>query len=492
MRIDSSAAPCRPVRPAVPAVATGRRQPSRPLRLSALTAICLLAACAVHEPAMRPDLPMPARWTEPAGDAATVIDPQWWRGFNSAQLDTLVGEALAGSGDLRIAAQRVQQAEIALGLAGVGKLPIVNASASTGATRADDPQSDPVTRKSSGAGLSASYEVDLWGRIAAGVRAGEATLAASQFDQDAARLSVTANVAIGYFQWLATQERLAIARENLATAERVLRVVEARRRNEVATALEVSQQRTTVLAQRTALEPLALQQRQIASALALLLGRVPQAMTLQSEPFAALAIPEVTPGLPSSLLYRRPDLAAAEAQLAAADANVEAARAALLPTFALSASGNLGTAALLSLANPSTSLSVGLSLAQNIFDSGRLRLQARNVQTQRLILLETYAAAVRSALKEVDDGLGNVDVNRRQEVSLRAVLEQARESLRLAELRYREGAGDLLAVLDAQRTLFAAQDSLVIVRLARLSAAVGLYRALGGGWAGPAPLAAGR
>lgn len=454
----------------------------------AALAVLLAAGCAVVEPATRPELPLPAAWDqyEPAGAAAAdPISADWWRGFASAQLERLIAEAEAGSADLRIAAERLRQAEIALGQIRASQLPSVNASAGTSASRSDAPGRDATTSKSSSLGLSASYQLDLWGRLAAQTRSGEAALQASRYDLAAARLSLAASVATGYFQWLAAGDRLAIARENLAIAERLLKIVEARHRNGVATPLEVSQQRTTVLTQRTALIPLELQQRQTASAIALLLGRMPQGFALADEHLADLTVPEVAPLLPSELLTRRPDLAAAEAGLAAADANVAAARAALLPSISLSASGGLASAALLSLADPTRSLSAGLSLAQSLFDGGSLRLAVESSRSARVVLVETYAQAVRSALKEVDDGLGTASRSLRQEQAQQEVVAQAQRTLRLAELYYREGTGDLEAVLQAQGTLFSAQDSLATLRQERLAAAVGLYAALGGGWQRP-------
>ncbi|MCW5576156.1 MAG: efflux transporter outer membrane subunit [Burkholderiales bacterium] len=449
-----------------------------------------LAGCAVHEPVTRPVLELPATWTETPAAAATAPDALWWRSFGSPQLDRLVSEARAGSANLRIAAERVHQAEIALRLAGTAQLPVVGASAGTSASRTNAPGSPRIQRESSSLGLSASYEIDLWGRLAAGLEASTASLAATRFDLEAARLSLTGAVATGYFEWLATGERLAIARHNVNIAERVLKIVESRYRNGVATLLELTEQRTTVLSQRAAVIPLEVQRRQLASALALLLGRMPQGFVLQPEEFQHLAVPEVTPGLPSSLLARRPDLAAAEAQLAAADANVAAARAALLPSLSLSASGGLASAELLRLVDPTRSLSAGLALAQTLFDGGRRNLQVENSRSQRAVLIETYGQAVRTALKEVDDGLGNSERGRRQEEAQREIVEQATRALHLAELRYREGGGDLLSVLIAQRTLFLAQDSHATQRLNRLTAAVDLFKALGGGWvadSNPAP-----
>jgi len=460
-------------------------KPMRPpaIRLSALLAALLLAGCAVTEPRTALPTAMPAAWNETAMPGAAAIAPDWWRSFDSARLEALIDEALQGSGDLRIAAQRVRQADIALRMAGAAQLPGVSGSVGTGASRSEAGGVPASTRESSSVSLSVSYELDLWGRIAAGVQSAQASFDASRHDLETVRITLTASVATTYFQWLATRERLAIARENLATAERVLNIVEARYRFGVATPLDVSQQTTTVLQQRTALIPLETQVRQTASALALLLGRVPQGFEPgEGELLTQLTPPAVAPGLPSELLTRRPDLAAAEAQLAAGDANVAAARAALLPSVSLSAGGGVSSAALLSLVDSTRTVSIGLSLAQSIFDGGRQRLAVESSQAQREILLENYAGAVRSALKEVDDALGNADRSTRQEEVQREVVAQAQRTLSLSELRYREGSDTLLTVLDAQRTLFSAQDTLAQLRLARLTAAVDLFRVLGGGW----------
>lgn len=458
------------------------RSPSLPALAAAVLA---LAGCAVNEPRTTVPAPLPAAWAEAApGPVDAPIAPAWWRGFGSTQLEALVDEALAGSSDLRIAAQRVRQADIALQLAGVSQLPGVGASVGSSASRSEGGDG---LRKSTSAALSVSYEVDLWGRLAAGVQGAEASLAASRYDLETARITLAASVATTYFQLLATRERVEIARQNLATAERVLRIVEARVRFGVATPLDVAQQTTTVLQQRTALLPLEVQVRQTASALALLLGRVPQGFDAGlGESLVQLSPPVVSAGLPSALLARRPDLAAAEAQLAAADANVAAARAALLPSISLSAGGGVSSAALLSLAGGTGSVSLGLSLAQSLFDNGRQRLQVALSRSQREAMVEGYAQSVRAALKEVDDALGNAERTLRQERTQQQVVAQAQRTLALSELRYREGADTLLTVLDAQRTLFSAQDALSQLRLSRLTSAVDLYRVLGGGWQRPA------
>ncbi|MDB6001216.1 MAG: hypothetical protein JWP52_2915, partial [Rhizobacter sp.] len=195
-----------------------------------------------------------------------------------------------------------------------------------------------------------------------------------------------------------------------------------------------------------------------------------------------LAVPQIEPGLPSELLARRPDLASAEARLAAANANVSVARAALLPGANLSAGFGRSGSELIALSNATNVLSIGLSLTQSIFDGGRLRNQVAIAQSQERALVEDYRGAILQALADTDNALSAITQSAQQEALQLAIREQAQRSLALSELRYREGSDDLLTVLDAQRTLFSAQDSLAQQRQARLSAALSLYRALGGGW----------
>ena len=458
-----------------------RLQPRTRL-LPGLLLLAFTAGCALTEPVVRPDLDLPAQWAEAAGAsaAAAPVNDTWWQDFGSATLDALVAEALAAAPDLRIQAERVVQAELALRQAGASLFPMLDLSAGSGSRNVDSNETTTTSLS-----LGASYELDLWGRIAAGVDASRAGLAATRFDQDAARLSISASVATTWFQTLAVQERLEIARQNLATAERVLRVVQVRYDNGAASALELSQQRTTVLNQRQAIEPLEVQLRQTRSALAILLGRNPQAGFPTEEPLAALQVPVVEAGLPSELLLRRPDLAASEARLAAAAANIAAARAALLPGISLSAGAGVGSTALLSLADTTRTLSISASVLQSIFDGGRLRAGVDIQRSRQRELLETHRRSILVALKEVEDALADAARDANQEAAQREILAEAQRSLRLAELRYREGADSLLTVLLAQRTLFSAQDQLAALRLARLTDAVNLYRALGGGWSHP-------
>ena len=443
----------------------------------AVLAASVLGGCAISEPVLRPTMSLSASWSEPADTSAASIPDTWWQSFGSPQLDALIAEAMLAAPDLLIQGERVVQAELALRQSGASLLPTLSLAGSSGVRNIEGNEAG-----ASELGLAAAYEIDLWGRLAASVDASRARLAATRFDYAAARLSLSASVSSLWFQSLALEDRLAIARNNLSIAESVLRVVQARYDNGAASALELSQQRSTVLVQRKAIDPLAVQLRQTRSALAILLGRGPQARFIEGERLAELSLPTIATGLPSELLWRRPDLAASEAGLVAAAADIAAARAALLPSISLSAGAGIASGALLALADNTRTLSISASVLQKIFDGGHLKADVDLQRSRQRELLEAHRSNILTALKEVEDALANGARDRRQEAVQREILAEAQRSLSLAELRYREGADSLLVVLDAQRTLFAAQDQMAQLRLARLTAAVNLYKALGGGW----------
>jgi NodT family efflux transporter outer membrane factor (OMF) lipoprotein len=441
-----------------------------------LTPILLvsLAGCSTTSPILEPAVAPPSAYSEAAAPSGAALTLDWWTSFNSAELQQLVGEALAGSPDLAIAAERVRQAEAQVQIAGASLFPSLDLGFATRKTR--DSESSSTT-------LSASYEVDLFGRNAAGVRGAEAGLRATAFDREAARLTLLAGVANAYFEVLSLRGRLAVSRENLAIAERVLGVVEVRARNGAVSPLDVARQQATVLSQRAGLLSLEQQERQTLAALAVLVGRLPEGFEVKAAALTDLAVPTVDPGLPTDLLVRRPDLAVAEASLAAANANLAAARAALLPSIQLTGSAGVASSSLLAfLGGSSTGLAVAASVLQPIFDGGRLRGNVRIAESRERELVEGYRKAILAAFADVETALAASSRLAQREALQVQVETRAREALRLAEVRYREGADDLLSVLDAQRTLFDAQDQLALTRLDRLEASVALFRALGGGW----------
>lgn len=442
-----------------------------------------LGGCGITSPMLKPNVAAPVAWNESATGSAVAAD--WWSSFGSTELQQLVERALAGSPDLAIATERVRQAEAQVRVAGASLFPTLDLGVGTSTRSSSDSRGSTTTHASS-AQLSASYELDLWGRNRSGVRSAQSSLQATAFDRDTARLTLISGVASSYFQVLSLRSRLAVARENLTIAERVRDLVGARVRNGAASQLDLSRQEATVLSQRSALLPIEQQERQTLAALAVLIGQVPEGFDVTAAGVADLSVPAIDPGVPAQLLVRRPDLASAEAQLAAANADVSAARAALLPSISLTGTAGTASAALLSFASggSTTALGLALSLLQPIFDGGRLRGQVSISQSRERELVEAYRKAILAAFKDVEDSLVAASRQLQQEALQGEVQVQAREALRLAEIRYREGVDDLLTVLDAQRTLFNAQDQIAQIRLNRLEAAVSLYKALGGGWSG--------
>lgn len=447
----------------------------------------LLGGCAVTGPAPEAAPAMPLAYAEVSPVDAAMPATDWWNAFGSPELTALITAAEAANPDLAIATERVLQAEAQVRTADASLFPALNLGMGSGRRETRPDGGEWTATDSSSATLSASYELDLWGRNAADREAAQAGLRASRFDRETVRLTLVAGVANAYFQLLSLRGRLAIARENLAIAERVFKVVDSRVRNGAASNLDRARQQAAVLSQRAGLLPLEVQERQLLFALAILLGRMPQGFDTPAASLAGLTVPRVAPGLPAQLLLRRPDLASAEAQLVAANANVAAARAALLPSISLTGSAGLASNVLLNfLSAPTATLALGAALLQPIFDGGRLGAQVDIAQSRQRELVEAYRKAVYAALADVEGALAAAGRLAAQEALQEQVVEQARLALRLAEVRYREGADDLLTVLDAQRTLFLAQDQLAQQRLARLTGTVDLYKALGGGWSAAA------
>ncbi|WP_166646458.1 efflux transporter outer membrane subunit [Zavarzinia compransoris] len=452
----------------------------------ALAAALGLAGCGFKAQPVPALVAAPAGWAAPAPAGARDVWPaaDWWRGFASDELDRLVAEARQNNTDLGQAVARVAQAEAQLRAAGASLWPALSLSLGADGRR---PAGGNQWGDSYSAGLSASYEVDFWGANAADRAASAAALDASGFDQETVALTVTAGVATTYLQVLSLRDRLDVARRNLAIAEDVLRLVEVKVGAGAASDLDLAQQRTVVAQRRASIPPLEQQLREQATALAVLLGRVPGGFEVAGQSLDPVKVPGVAAGLPASLLQRRPDLKAAETRLIGADADIHAARAAFFPQVSLSAGMSLADGALggvFSLSN--AAYSIGASLVQAIFDGGRRAAQQDLAEARKVELLEAYRGAILAAFRDAEVALGAVDALNRQRLLQDEVLAQARRALELAQVQYRAGSTDLLAVLSAQQSLYSAEDAAAQVKLSALQAVVTLYRVLGGGWQAPA------
>jgi NodT family efflux transporter outer membrane factor (OMF) lipoprotein len=446
-----------------------------------------LSACAGAIP-VRTSLPSqgaPLAFEQTASANAPIWPtPEWWRGFGSSELDGLIAAAQTGNLDLAAAETRVLQADASARASGAALLPSVGLGADA---------SKQTHGGSFSVSLGASYEFDFWGRNRDLLIASEAIATATRADRETVALTATAGTAATYFQLLSLRERLSIARQNLESAQSVLAITEARVRDGIATPLELAQQRSQIAGLQSAIPQLQQQELLTRAALALLLGRPPEGFDVAGADVENIALPEVAPGLPAELLTRRPDVAAAEASLQSAHADVQAARAAFFPTLSLTGSGGLASAALTGLiANPIASYGLGLSIAQTIFDGGRLTAQSDQARAREQELITSYRSIALTAFSDVETSLGGIAHFREQEGYQAEQVAQSQTAFDIAQVRYREGIADYLTVLDAQRTLYSARDSLGQIKLQRLQAAVALYKALGGGWTSPPPAALAR
>lgn len=455
----------------------------RALLLAIATAT--LIGCAVTPPIERPSLESTETWNIPRdiGENSVAPDRFWWQAFGSAELSQLISRAFEQSPDLAAMAERVFQAEQQARIAGIRLLPSLGLTGATG-SRVTDGRGPSERSESTSASLTASYELDVWGNLAASRHAAEASFRATAFDYDTVRLTLASSVATTWFQLLGLEEQLRVAQENLRISERVERIVEVRYRNGAANRAELLRQQTEVLNQRASLIPLQLQYRQTRSALAVLVGASPLGFEVKSadNTLLTMTLPSVDAGLPPELLTRRPDLAREEARLQVADANVEQARTALLPSFSIGLNAGVNSTNLLSLTDPVKTAGWSLSVVQSLFDGGRLDAQQAVSESQRRELVENYRSTILTALQETDDALDRVQTSQYREELQQTVNERAARTLELTELRYKEGSDALLTLLEAQRTLFQTRDQLVQLRISRLIAAVDLYKALGGGW----------
>jgi NodT family efflux transporter outer membrane factor (OMF) lipoprotein len=312
---------------------------------------------------------------------------------------------------------------------------------------------------------------------------------ASRFEREVVALATVVSVANGYFQVLAAHDRLRIARDNIAAATRVYNLIKQRFEVGTASALDLAQQESVVNSQRAAIPPLEQVLRQTVATLAVLVGRLPERVTIRAGSMSRVRIPRVTPGLPSDLLIQRPDIRQAEAQLASANANVEAARAAFFPSIELTGTGGYQSRALRTLLRPESALfDIAAGLTQPLLDGARLQGQFDFQKGFQDELLNAYRRAIVNGFADVERALIAVRQTARRESLQREVVDSARRAFEIAETRLREGTVDLITVLNTQQALFQAQDTLAQARLERLQAVVGLFQALGGGWQKPLKL----
>jgi NodT family efflux transporter outer membrane factor (OMF) lipoprotein len=447
--------------------------------------LCVCAGCTLQAP--KPTLPPPPSAFDHAAPTGAAGWPgrEWYRGFASPELERLIAEASANNFDMATARSRVSQADARARQAHAGILPSVDAGAN-GNYLAGHSGNGTAHETDWSALFSASYEVDFWGKNRAVYDSARYLAVAALADRDTVMITMLAGVANGYFEVLSLRERLAIARSNVDAARSLMAIVESRFQVGSSNPVELAPDRSTLASAELTIPELERQEEAAMASLAVLLGRPPEGFRIEGQPLDSLTEPVVSPGLPSELLRRRPDIFTAEANLQSANADLVAARAALFPSLSLTAAAGVQNpalnAAVISLSGAGPSLNLGASLTQPIFDAGRLRAVRAEVQARQEELTANYRAAIVAALVDVENALSalhHLEAARTfQEESVR----QSERAFEGAQLRYKAGSGDFLAALEAQRTVFTLRDQFSQYKLARLAALVSLCKALGGGW----------
>jgi outer membrane protein, multidrug efflux system len=449
---------------------------------------CLGAACALQA-TKPPVVAMPASFEQALpSDQASWPGKDWYRGFGSPELNCLIEQASSGNFDVSAARSRVAQADARARQAHAAILPSVDATGNANYL-AGHSVNGTAHETDWAALLSASYEVDFWGKNRAAADSARLLTVAARADHDTVALTTLAGVANGYFQVLSLRERLAIAHSNVDAARSLMAIIDARFNVGLSNPVEVATQKAALASAELTIPELEQTHVEALAALALLVGRQPEGFTVEGPPLESLAEPAVAPGLPSELLQRRPDVYTAEANLKSASADLVAARAALYPSLSLTAAGGVQNpalnAAILSLSGVGPTLNLGASLTQPIFDGGKLRAQRAESQAKQEELVAKYRAAIMAGLVDAENALSAIRHLDAARAFQQENLVQSERAFEGAQLRYKEGNGDFVTVIEAQKILYAARDQFSQYRLARLQALVSLCKALGGGWQAP-------
>ncbi|MBB5715678.1 efflux transporter outer membrane subunit [Sphingomonas aerophila] len=459
------------------------RRFSASLLLAATLGGCVSPGPRVPKPVAAAVTP-PAAWRtdlQPGGP----VTADWWTGFGDPALTALVAQALANNVDIAIAAGRVEEARAAEALSRAQLSPQVGGSLPETQGQTLSPFGTPSRAIGTQPVITASYDLDLFGRLRLASRAARAQLLASEGARDTVRLATAASAASGYVVLRALDQRLQIARETLAARSDALRI--ARRRYEAgySSRLEYRQSQAEYASTQQLVPAAHLAITRQENALSLLVGDVPGPIA-RGVPINRLRLPAIPDGLPASLLRQRPDIFQAEQTLVAADLSLDSQRAAFLPNIALT--GSVGLVLSTALSNPVGVFSLGASGLAPIFDAGRLRAQENAATARRDQAAFAYRRTALSAFREVDDALAGVQRTGEQATALVEQVNASRGALENARNRYRAGYSSYIEQLDAQRSLLTAELSLVQAESDQLTSFVTLYQAMGGGWRPGTPL----
>jgi outer membrane protein, multidrug efflux system len=455
-----------------------------------------LSGCMVGPDYKPPQMALPADWIEasPASSAGLeVVDlTRWWTVFEDPTLVSLEERAIRSNLNLLQAEARIRQARAARGVAAGGLGPAVDAGASFQRSRSpvrtssgQDNETRGIVSNTYDTGFDAAWELDIFGGIRRSIEAADADLQAAEESRRDVLVTLTAEVARNYIELRAFQQRIEIARQNLATQQHSARLTRLRFEGGFVSGLDVANAEAQVATTASQIPVLEAAARQSIYALGFLLGQEPAALMAELSPAADIPpAPPATPeGLPSDLLRRRPDIRRAEADIHAATARIGVATAELFPKFTITGSAGLRSSDFSSwLTWDQRFWSFGPSVSWRVFDTGRTRAAIAEQEALQEQALIAYRQTVLTALQEVENALIASAKEQERRRALVDAVEANRRAVRLAKTLYTEGQTDFLSVLDAQRSLFLTEETLVLSTSAVSTDLVALYKAIGGGW----------
>lgn len=446
---------------------------------------CGLSGCVSIDVPEISDTDVPENWIGPQVEGAEVWPTLvWWESFQDDELNTIVQSVRQNNLDLQNNRRNLEAAQIALREAGFNLLPIPAVRIGTGALYTDNLGAAELDN-------NPNSPVDLTGSFTYNdILSRPATFEGAVADYQSRRAQV-ANTALNtlgtaastYFQVLLIRDQILAAQQNLANAEAIGEITQARVDAGVAVPIDALQQQIAIQQQRANIRSLQQNELSALASLALLLGISVQEFDINGNTLENILVPVLRPGIPSELLRRRPDLVQAEAELQRAAVQVELSRLNFFPSISLTGSANASSTSLSELiSSPDTVINIGTDLSQLLLDNGARR---RGLEQNRLALensLNNYRESVISAFNEIEVLLSNIQLLQELGVVAARQLAQAEESFRLAEVRYAEGVADYQTVLTAQNTLFFQRTVLLNNKIQQLNSMVGFYQALGGGW----------
>ncbi|HTW35448.1 MAG TPA: TolC family protein [Rhizomicrobium sp.] len=463
-------------------------------RASVMVLAFAAAGCATDVPQALKPTDIPAKFTSPIPTAVDVWPKkEWWHGFGSTELDGLIADAEKNNLNIAIAFAAVLQAEAQTNAERSTLFPSITLSPS--ATREQSTLTSGTGRTVSLPGVTGPtfntfsltangvWSPDIWGLAQDNLRAAVQTLKAQRYAQEEVALTEVSDVGTTYLSVLALRDQITIAVNNVEAAKRVLVVTQERLKAGTDSELDLAQEEAVVEGQEANIPVLKEQEHEQLLALAILLGRAPEGFDVAAQNLDGIKSPLVAPGLPSELLLRNPSVAEAEANLASAHANVDAARAAFFPAVSLTGSAGSESSVVGTLFHASTfEWSAGASALQTLFDAGKLFAESDISKAEQLSLVASYRLAVISAFSSVETALGQVSNYAKEQEALEREVKSAANAFRISELQYREGIVDITTVITTEQTLFAAETSLAQAKLAHAQAVVALYESMGGGW----------